>query len=190
MKLETRTLVLISAAVVINIVGGQIAHFLSIPLYLDSIGTILVAVLAGPIAGGIAGALTNVIWGLILNPIALAFVPVALVTGVVAGWFARAGWFRTWWQSLIAGALIAIPGTIVAVPIIVFLFGGVTGGGPDYAVAYLAAVGSSIVKSVAFSNLGVNIVDKGATALVAWIVTSRLPVRLTTSYGFFAHSST
>jgi energy-coupling factor transport system substrate-specific component len=68
------------------------------------------------------------------------------------------------------------------------MFGGVTGGGPDYAVAYLAAVGSSIIKSVAFSNLGVNAVDKSLTALVAYVVISRLPVRLTTTYGFFAHS--
>jgi energy-coupling factor transport system substrate-specific component len=190
LKFETRTLVLISAAVVINIVGGQVVRFLNIPLFLDSIGTVLVAVLAGPIAGGVAGALTNLIWALILNPIAAAFAPVALVTGIVAGLFARAGWFKTWWQALIAGALTAVPSTLVAIPIITFLFGGVTGGGPDYAVAYFAAVGSSIIKSVAFSNLGVNVIDKAVTALVAWIVTSRLPVRLTTSYGFFAHSRT
>jgi energy-coupling factor transport system substrate-specific component len=96
--------------------------------------------------------------------------------------------FRTWWLALISGLLISIPSTIVAVPIITFIFGGVTGGGPDYAVAYLAAVGSSIIKSVAFSNLGVNAVDKALTALVAFVVISRLPVRLTTTYGFFTHS--
>jgi len=187
-KIETRTLVLISAAVVINIVAGQVVRMLNIPLYLDSVGTVLVAVLAGPLAGGIAGLMTNLIWGLILTPVAAAFAPVAIVTGLTAGWLARAGMFKTWWQSLISGVLISIPSTIVAVPIITFMFGGVTGGGPDYAVAYLAAVGSSIIKSVAFSNLGVNAVDKSLTALVAYVVISRLPVRLTTTYGFFAHS--
>ncbi len=188
MKIETRTLVLISAAVVINIVAGQVVRMLNIPLYLDSVGTVLVAVLAGPLAGGIAGCMTNLIWGLILTPVAAAFAPVAIVTGLCAGWLARAGMFKTWWQSLVSGVLISIPSTIVAVPIITFMFGGVTGGGPDYAVAYLAAVGSSIIKSVAFSNLGVNAVDKSLTALVAFVVISRLPVRLTTTYGFFAHS--
>jgi energy-coupling factor transport system substrate-specific component len=188
MKLDTRTLILISAAVVINIVGGQTVHFLKIPLYLDSIGTVLVAMMAGPVAGALAGVVTNIIWGLLINPVALAFIPVALVTGLVAGWFARIGWFRTWWQALIAGALLAVPTSIVAVPIITFLFGGVTGGGPDFAAAYMMAVGTSLVKSVAFSNLGVNAIDKSLTALIAWVVTSRLPIRLTTSYGFFSHS--
>ncbi len=186
--LETRTLVLISAAVVINIVAGQVVRMLNIPLYLDSIGTVLVAVLAGPLAGGLTGLVTNLIWGLILTPVAAAFAPVAIVAGLCAGVLARAGWFKTWWLALISGVLISIPSTLVAIPILVFMFGGVTGGGPDYAVAYFAAVGSSIIKSVAFSNLGVNSVDKALTALVAFTVISRLPARLTTSYGFFAHS--
>jgi energy-coupling factor transport system substrate-specific component len=188
LKLETRTLILISVAVVINIVAGQVVHFLKIPLYLDSIGTVLVGVLAGPLAGGLAGFLTNMIWALILNPVAAAFSPVALIAGVVAGLLARAGWFTTWWQALISGALIAVPTTIVAAPIIVYLFGGVTGGGPDFAAAYMLAVGSTLVKSVAFSNLGVNVIDKSVTALVAWNVASRLPLRLTTKFGSFKPS--
>lgn len=188
MKLETRTLILISVAVVINIVGGQVVHFLKIPLYLDSIGTLVVGILAGPLAGGIAGFLTNIIWAIILDPIAAAFSPVAFITGVIAGLLARAGWFTTWWQAVLAGAIIAVPGTIVAVPIIVYLFGGVTGGGPDFAAAYMLAIGSTLLKSVAFSNLGVNAIDKIVTAVVAWNVTSRLPLRLTTKFGFFVHS--
>ena len=49
---DTRTLVLMPIAIAINIVLGQtIASVLKIPIYLDSIGTVLVAVLAGPIRG-------------------------------------------------------------------------------------------------------------------------------------------
>lgn len=188
MRFDTRILVLMAAAVVINIVGGQIVHFLKIPLYLDSIGTILVGILAGPLAGAVTGLVTNLVWGLILNPVAAAFAPVALVIGLVAGLLARVGWFATWWQSIISGAVIGVPSTIIAVPIIVYMFGGVTGGGPDFAAAYLAAVGQSLVQSVAFSNLGINVVDKAVTALIAWVVASRLPMRLTSTFGFFEQS--
>src|SRR5689334_9487952 len=99
MKFDTRTLILIAAAVVINIVVGQIVVWLKIPLYLDSFGTVLVGILAGPIAGGVAGLVTNLIWGLILDPVAAAFAPVAVVIGIVAGLLARAGWFKSWWQA-------------------------------------------------------------------------------------------
>ena len=50
--LDTRTIVLIPIAIAINIVLGQtVSAALKLPIYLDSIGTILVGVLAGPIAG-------------------------------------------------------------------------------------------------------------------------------------------
>ena len=43
-------------AIAINIIlGATVANALKIPIYLDSIGTILVAALAGPIAGALTG---------------------------------------------------------------------------------------------------------------------------------------
>ncbi len=173
---------------VINIVASQAIVLLKIPLYLDSIGTMIVAILAGPLAGAIAGTLTNVISGIIFSPVDLPFAPVALMIGLAAGWLARIGGFRTWWRALISGAAIGIPSTIMATPIIVFMFGGVTGSGPDFASAYMMALGSSLLKSVGTTNLGISIVDKSLTALVAFIVANRLPLRLSTSFRFFAYS--
>ena len=47
---RTRMIALIPVAIAINIVLGQtVQSVLKIPIYLDSIGTILVGVLAGPI---------------------------------------------------------------------------------------------------------------------------------------------
>ena len=50
-------------AIAINIVLGVVVQqVMKLPIYLDSIGTILVGVLAGPIAGLVTGVLTNLIW--------------------------------------------------------------------------------------------------------------------------------
>jgi energy-coupling factor transport system substrate-specific component len=54
---NTMTWVLIPVAIAINVVIGQIVVFLRLPVYLDSIGTVLVAVLAGPWAGALTGTL-------------------------------------------------------------------------------------------------------------------------------------
>ena len=55
-RFDTRTIVLIPIAIAINIVLGQtVATVLKVPIYLDSIGTILVGVLAGPIPGLVTG---------------------------------------------------------------------------------------------------------------------------------------
>ena len=62
-QFTTRVIALIPVAIAINIVIGYIAqNVLKLPIYLDSIGTILVGVLAGPLAGALTGALSNIIW--------------------------------------------------------------------------------------------------------------------------------
>ena len=51
-QFSTRVIVLIPIAIAINIILGQtVSAALKVPIYLDSIGTILVGALAGPIPG-------------------------------------------------------------------------------------------------------------------------------------------
>lgn len=185
---DTRILALIAVAIVINIVGGQINDLLRLPIFLDSIGTILVAVLAGPIAAAVTGVLTNLIIGLIFAPVAAAFAPVALVIGLVAGLLARAGWFRTAWQAVISGVVIAAALTLIAVPIQIYIFGGVTGAGSDFFIAYLSSVGQTLFSSVALTIFGSNVADKVLSALLIWGLVRQLPARLTAGYDYLRFS--
>ena len=82
--LPARTIAIIPAALVLNIVIGQIVGSVGIPLYLDSVGTILVAGLAGPIAGLATGTLSSIVWGL-FNPAALPFAAVSAMVGLLSG---------------------------------------------------------------------------------------------------------
>ncbi len=99
-QFDTRTLVLIPIAIAINIILGQaVASALKVPIYLDSIGTILVGVLAGPIAGAVTGFLANILWTYVVPPpfhsdFAAPFAIVAAVIGLMAGAFGRMGWLR------------------------------------------------------------------------------------------------
>ncbi len=100
-QFDTRTIVLIPIAIAINIILGQtVAAALKIPVYLDSIGTILVGVLAGPIAGAVTGGLANLIWTYVLpapfhSDYAAPFFIVAVEIGLLAGVFGRLGFFRS-----------------------------------------------------------------------------------------------
>jgi energy-coupling factor transport system substrate-specific component len=122
-QFDTRTIVLIPIAIAINIILGQtVSAALKVPIYLDSIGTILVGVLAGPIAGALTGGLANLIWTYVLpapfhSDYAAPFFIVAVEIGLVAGIFGRLGFFRsrpnTSNERLAIGAVIVI--AIVAV---------------------------------------------------------------------------
>lgn len=174
---STMAITLIPVGIVLNIVVGQITGMLTLPIFLDSIGTMLVALLAGPWVGGLTGLLSNLLWGLISSPTAAAFAPVAMVIGIVAGLLAQVGLFRQWWQAILSGAIIAIALAFVAVPIRTYLFGGVTGSGADFITGYLLAVGRSLFGAVIITVITSNLLDKIVTALLAWVIVKGLAGR-------------
>jgi hypothetical protein len=113
-QFTTRVIVLMPVAIAINIVlGYTVQTVLKLPIYLDSIGTILVGVLAGPIAGALTGVLSNLIWqyapgigGGTIGPFAI----VAGVIGLLAGLWGYLGVYRSRPASgtqLIGAAVIA-----------------------------------------------------------------------------------
>jgi energy-coupling factor transport system substrate-specific component len=117
-QFDTRTIVLMPIAIAINIVLGQtVGTALKIPLYLDSIGTILVGALAGPIPGALTGLLANLIWTFVLagtpfgSAYAWPFAIVAAEIGLLAGVFGYYGFFRSRpnssWPKLIGGLVVA-----------------------------------------------------------------------------------
>lgn len=174
---NTMTWVLIPVAIAINVVIGQIVVLLRLPVYLDSIGTVLVAVIAGPWAGALTGVFSNVIWGLAIDPNAFPWFPVALFIGFVAGWCAIGGLFKSWWKVVISGFLIAITAAIVSTPIAVYLYGGITASGSSFITAFLLQTGKGLVESVLSTNFLVEPVDKIATALLAYAIIKGLSKR-------------
>ena len=99
-EFTTRTYLLMAVGIAVNIILGQaVGAALKIPIYLDSIGTILVGVLCGPIAGAVTGALGNLLWSYVVpppfqnQPLA-AFAITAVAIGVIAGLAGRAGFLR------------------------------------------------------------------------------------------------
>ena len=125
-RLPTATIAMIPVAIALNIVIGQIVAVIGLPVYIDSIGTVLVSAVAGPAAGVVTGILTNVIWGLTLSPIALPFAVVQVVIGVLAGYAARWGMFRRWYLAPLAGAATGVVAAMISAPIAAFIFGGAT----------------------------------------------------------------
>ncbi len=174
---STVTLVLIPVAIAINVVIGQIVVLLRLPVYLDSIGTVLVAILAGPWAGALTGVLSNIIWGITLDPNAFPWFPVNLLIGLTAGICANYGWFKSWWGVLITGVIIAIVAAIASAFINVALYGGITASGSSFLTAYLLASGRGLIESVLATNFIFEPIDKIATCFLAWAVVKGLSSR-------------
>jgi energy-coupling factor transport system substrate-specific component len=179
---STMTLTLMAVAIVINMVLGQIASILKLPIFLDSIGTVLVGILAGPWAGGLTGLITNLLWGLISDPVSAAFAPVAAMIGIAAGLCAKFGLFKTWWKAIISGVIISVALASIAVPIRLYMVGGLTGSGSDFITAYFLALGRDLFGAVIIQVITSNLVDKVVTALISWGIIKALPNRFVSRF--------
>jgi energy-coupling factor transport system substrate-specific component len=179
---NTQTWVLIPIAIAINIAVGQIVLVLKLPVFLDSIGTVMVAVLCGPWAGALTGALSNVIWGIAIDPGAFPWWPVAAMIGYMAGRMAQWGFFKSWWKVVVTGFVVALTAAIVSTPIAVYLFGGITASGSSFITAYLLQTGQGIWSAVMSTSFLTEPVDKITTAMIAFAIILGLPKRTIGGY--------
>lgn len=116
---------LIPICLAINVVGGNLASALKIPLYVDSIGTILIGMLCGPAIGCLTGALTGVVSG-IFSPIMFAYIPVTAIYGLAAGFLSKKKMMTSIPKLITSGIIIALLGVVLSSPITALVFGGIT----------------------------------------------------------------
>lgn len=148
------TWMLFPAAIGINGAVGWIVNKLDLPLYMDTIGTIFIAVVAGPWAGALTGVLTNIILG-IFSPEFIPYWPVPLFIGLVAGLCANAGLFKTWVKAVVTGLLVAVTAAALSTLISMQIHEGLS----------LSAAYFLVQEPL----------DKVATALIVWSMTRMLP---------------
>ena len=173
----TMTWVLLPIGIGINAVGSVIVNALRLPLHLDVIGTVLIAILAGPWAAALTGLFTQVVNSMLGNPVLLAFIPVSVAIGLAAGYLARWGYFSTLRKSLVPAVVLTAIAVLVSTPIVVLVFGGVTGSGADLVTGAVMATGQNLVESVLAGNIVVETVDKVATVFIAYLIGRSVPVQ-------------
>jgi energy-coupling factor transport system substrate-specific component len=175
---NTTTWVMIPVAIALNIAVGSLVTYLKLPLYLDSIGTVLVGVLAGPWAGALTGLLSNLIWALFPGMGWIAwFAPVAAVIGLMAGFWGQSGWMSRAWKAIIAGLVTGFVAAVISAPISAYVFGGVTGTGQDFLVAAFRQMGAGILAATFGQSAVADPLDKTISFLVVLLIVRDLPRR-------------
>ncbi|WP_374712280.1 ECF transporter S component [Symbiobacterium terraclitae] len=183
-RFTTLSLVLIPVAVGINYVGKLFAAALKLPLWLDSIGTVLAGMLAGPWIGAISGAVNNIIFGITADPVSFWYLITSIVIGLVVGYLALTGWIRDFGRAVVLGLIVALAAAVVSTPINVILWEGTTSNvWGDALYTILRDQGTPVWIASFIDELVVDLLDKVATVIVSFLIFKALPQRLT---GLFA----
>jgi energy-coupling factor transport system substrate-specific component len=168
-------LTLIPVGVALNLGLGTLVQIIKLPVFLDSIGTVLVAVLAGPWPAIMTGVVTVFVAGFLTNPFLPWFVATAVAIGSFTGICANRGAFKRLWVWAICGLLMGVISGIVSAPVIAYLFGGVTQSGSSLLVAYLMATGKTVLRSVILAGIACDPVDKLLTFVIVWFLIRGIP---------------
>ncbi|WP_210365271.1 CD3073 family putative ECF transporter S component [Bacillus sp. REN3] len=178
MKHTSKSVILTYSAlgIALNVILGTVVSAMKIPLlFLDTIGTVLIAVLFGPWWGALTGGVTNIVLGMTTGPTAIFFGIVSITIALVAGFMARKFDFSKWYVALATGILLSVIAPLVGTPIAVAVFGGLNGSGMDVVVLWLRASGESVFASTFISRITGNLVDKIVTCFLVAFMIARLP---------------
>jgi len=176
-NLNKLTIFLIPIGIAINVVGGQLALLLKLPVFLDCIGTIVVGALCGTWPGVLVGLGCGLI-NSISAPNLLPYTVIGMLFGFIGSFLAKKNMFDKFWKALVNGVCIALISTSIAVPITATLYGGFVGTGATGIVAALMAAGWGVVPATFVSELSAELMDKLVCLIVIFFVLKAMPARL------------
>ena len=183
-KFNAACVVLIPACIGINYLGKLFASVLKLPLWLDSIGTCIGAVLGGPIIGAVCGAANNLIYGFTTgDTITLVYALTSLGIGVAVGIMARLGQMEKLPGAILSACAAGLTAVVISTPLNIIFWGGTTGNvWGDAVFAWSQASRMPVFLGSLLDEVVVDVPDKLITILVVYAIVKGLPGKLTSMY--------
>ena len=99
-KIVNNELAVCLFGIAINIGGAQLAKLLKLPLFLDSIGTVLVAAIGGYLPGVIVGFCSNMI-NAMNDPANAYYTLLSVLIAVVTAYYSHRGYFEKYYKAIL-----------------------------------------------------------------------------------------
>lgn len=162
----------------INLVLGGVVKELSLPVFLDTVGTVLVAVLVGFPAGALVGTVSQLLLGLLTGYQYLPFVVIQWLLSLLAAAATNRRGFSSLRRTIAWGVAAGLSCGAASAVISYFLFRGVTGGGVTWVTAALRSVGLPLPVAVAIGSSGTDVLDKTIVIIMVGVLLRALPKRI------------
>lgn len=191
MPLNLPILILASACIALNVAAGSLVYLLKLPLYVDSVGIMLAAILTpgtkwdASLVSSVVAVVSFVVFGVLVSP----FQPWFIGTGIAGALYGslvvrgrvndliegRATKPQFIGKLLPLGIGWGIVAAVVSAPVVVYLFGGVTGAGTTVIFAFLVKTGHQLVNAALLTGFSAEPIDKTLSLLLAIVIMRYTP---------------
>lgn len=176
LNLSTAAIALVPTAIGINYLGKLFAGILKLPVWLDSIGTVLASMLAGPIIGALSGIINNIIFGITADPISTVYAITSGAIGLSVGYMSYKGWLKNMKTVVLMGLIVGFIAAIISTPLNIIFWGGQTGNvWGDTFYAYLVSNGFPVWLASFGDSVVVDVPDKIVTVIFSYLIFKGLP---------------
>ncbi len=155
----------------VNYLGSTLAYALGLPVWLDSIGTVLAAYMCGPVIGAMTGVTTNLLFYMISGDnwiYALVSIWIGVVVGITS---VKKNRRMTPFEAMTLSGIVALGCTVIATPLSIFLNNGSTGNlWGDSMVSFLLENGLHRTLAVLVGQLYVELLDKVVVVLLIYLI--------------------
>ena len=173
-----RAAVFSAVCIALNVGLNKVAVVLNLPVFMDTVGTVLSGAMVPPGYSIAVGVVSNLIGGVVTHPSVPFYIGTQVVVSLMSIAGFRRGWFDTLPTAIALGLAIGIVSGIVSAPVTALVFGGVDEPGATALNAALLAAGYDLWTSVVSGLLIVSSIDKVIAAVVVWALLRRMPDRL------------
>lgn len=171
-------LTFIPLAIAINVGIGAVVKALNLPLYVDSVGTVLSTLLLGWRIGAVVGVLGFIVTAIIINPFAIYFVATQVAIALYVHFVGKKGGFKTILRTILSGIGLGFVAAVVSAPVIILVFQGATGNGAALVTSFFAKMGNQIIKSIFLSGFSIEPIDKALQCLLSFFILTGIPKNL------------
>jgi energy-coupling factor transport system substrate-specific component len=168
-----RSLVLVAACLGLNLGMGFIVTAMKLPLYLDSVGTV-VATAVGGLGSGLICGILSVIIGSAYTPTLWAYAGTMMIIAVYVSLVRPMGYLDRLLPTVLLGIGLGGLCAVISSPVTTYLWKGVSLSGTDSLAAFFSAKGMTLLVSVILANLATDPIDKLLTSLAAFALLNRI----------------
>lgn len=163
-------IIFVTTCLMINLLGKKIAEAGQLPLWLDSIGTVLAAYVIGPFAGAVTGLGVNLMYGA-FEVTSYAYVITNIAVGITAGICAKKGMFKKPFLVFSMGMILALVATAFSMPFNYLFLDGMTGNlWGDGVIGYLDELGAVKGVSRFLGEFYVDLLDKIVSVFLVFFI--------------------